>query len=97
MKRLEVCDDKYLTELDTSIFMGGKMVGALILGFISDKYGRRPVFFLSSALIVLSGPIAYLSPWYALYLVSRFISGFANSGKRRTVRFRDVSVRRRPD
>ena len=93
MKRFKVCDDKYLTELDTSLFMGGKMVGALFLGFISDKYGRRLVFFLSSALLVLSGPIAYLSPWYALYLVSRFISGFANSGKWRD---QDRTIQRRP-
>jgi len=75
-----VCDKKYLTELDTSSFMAGKLIGAFVLGLISDVIGRRKVFFSSILLLIVSGVLAYFAPWYSLYLIARLMAGIANSG-----------------
>ena len=75
-----VCDKKYLTELDTSAFMAGKLVGAFMLGVVSDIVGRRKVFFFSIMLLLLSGCAAYLAPFYSIYLLARLLAGVANSG-----------------
>ena len=69
-----------MTEIDTSAFMAGKLIGAFVLGIFSDSFGRRKTFFLSVSLLVLSGSIAYLSPLYSIYLIARLMSGVANSG-----------------
>ena len=71
---------KYLTEIDTSIFMAGKLIGAFLLGIASDIFGRRKIFFLSVLLLVLSGLVAYIAPFYSLYLIARLLAGIANSG-----------------
>ena len=60
--------------------MAGKLVGAFALGIASDLFGRRKTFFFSVALLVTSGLIACLSPWFTLYLVARLLAGIANSG-----------------
>ena len=75
-----VCARKYLTELDTSAFMAGKLVGALVLGVVSDLVGRRKVFFISILLLLLSGCMAYVAPWFWVYLLARLLAGVANSG-----------------
>ena len=75
-----VCNRKYLTELDTSAFMAGKLVGALVLGVVSDLVGRRKVFFISILLLLLSGCMAYVAPWFWVYLLARLLAGVANSG-----------------
>ena len=71
-----------MTEIDTSIFMAGKLIGAFLLGIASDIFGRRKIFFLSVLLLVLSGLIAYIAPLYSIYLIARLLAGIANSGKR---------------
>ena len=71
---------KYLTELDTSAFMAGKLIGALALGIVSDLIRRRKVFFISILLLLISGCMAYASPWFWFYLIARLLAGVANSG-----------------
>ena len=70
-----------MTEIDTSIFMAGKLIGAFLLGIASDIFGRRKIFFLSVLLLVLSGLVAYIAPLYSIYLIARLLAGIANSGK----------------
>jgi len=43
-----ICDDKYLDGLATSLYMVGILVGSMIFGIVSDKFGRRPVMLGSS-------------------------------------------------
>ena len=60
--------------------MAGKLIGAFLLGILSDLYGRRKIFFFSVLLLVASGLISYIAPWYTLYLIGRLLAGVANSG-----------------
>ena len=69
-----------MTELDTSAFMAGKLIGAFVLGVVSDVIGRRKVFFISIILLLISGTMAYAAPWFSFYLIARLLAGIANSG-----------------
>lgn len=62
--------------LVASALMVGCLVGALSGGRLSDKFGRRPLMFVSAALLALSAAgCAFLSNGAAPLVVFRFVGG----------------------
>ncbi|KAK2100287.1 hypothetical protein P7K49_021635 [Saguinus oedipus] len=63
-----------------SIFMAGILIGGLVLGDLSDRFGRRPILTCSYLLLAASGSSAAFSPSFPFYVIFRFLCGCGISG-----------------
>uniref|UniRef100_U5ETI5 Putative synaptic vesicle transporter svop n=1 Tax=Corethrella appendiculata TaxID=1370023 RepID=U5ETI5_9DIPT len=75
-----VCGKSFLKASADALFMVGVMLGSIGFGWLSDKYGRKPIFFASLVLQVIFGVLAAVSPEYITYTISRIIIGSTTSG-----------------
>lgn len=75
-----VCDRAWLRATGDSLFMVGVMLGSMIFGGLSDKYGRRPIFFLSLVVQLVGGILVAVSPEFISYVIFRLIVGSTTSG-----------------
>ncbi|EPQ02241.1 Solute carrier family 22 member 8 [Myotis brandtii] len=75
-----VCDSNKLKEMAQSVFMAGTLVGGIVLGGLSDRFGRKPILSGSYLLLAASGSGAAFSPSFAIYMVLRFLCGFSMAG-----------------
>lgn len=75
-----VCDRNWLRALSDSLFMVGVMLGSIIFGHLSDKIGRKPVFFASLVLQLIFGIGAGIAPEYITYTIARIVVGATTSG-----------------
>lgn len=75
-----VCDKAWLRTTGDSLFMVGVMLGSIIFGSLSDKYGRRPIFFLSLVIQLVGGILVAIAPEYISYVTLRLIVGSTTSG-----------------
>ncbi len=68
--------DAYWEGFATGVLALGAIVGCLIAGKVSDKYGRRPGLMLAAALFALSSLAMAFSPNRDLFIAARFVAGF---------------------
>ncbi|EJD54229.1 MFS general substrate transporter [Auricularia subglabra TFB-10046 SS5] len=65
--------------LSISLFVEGLGIGPLLLGPLSEFFGRRPVYWISYGLFVALNFVVAFAPDIATHLVFRFLTGFAGS------------------
>lgn len=75
-----VCDRAWLKATADAIFMVGVLLGSIIFGDLSDRFGRRPIFFISIIIQVFAGIISGLSINYVMFVICRMLVGAATSG-----------------
>lgn len=75
-----VCNRSWLSATSDAMFMLGVLLGSIIFGQMSDKYGRKPIFFASLIIQVIFGVFAGIAPEYITYTISRVIVGATTSG-----------------
>ncbi|XP_075403662.1 organic anion transporter 3 [Tenrec ecaudatus] len=75
-----VCDSYKLKELAQSAFMAGILIGGIVLGNLSDRFGRKMILSCSYLLLGASGCCAAFSPTLLAYVVFRFLAGCSISG-----------------
>ncbi|XP_068600778.1 solute carrier family 22 member 6 [Brachionichthys hirsutus] len=76
-----VCDLRSLKQMGQTIYMGGVLVGAVVFGDLSDRYGRRVLLLISYLLMAVSGTCAAFSNSFSLFCLFRFGCGMALSGQ----------------
>ncbi|EFA00131.1 organic cation transporter protein [Tribolium castaneum] len=74
------CEKAYMIATGNSLFMVGVMLGSIIFGQLSDKYGRKKIFFASLIIQVFFGLIAAFTPEFWSFTLSRAIVGATTSG-----------------
>ncbi|XP_027974225.1 solute carrier family 22 member 8 [Eumetopias jubatus] len=75
-----VCESRRLKEVAQSVFMAGTLIGGIVLGDLSDRFGRKPILTCSYLLLAASGSGAAFSPNVSIYMVFRFLCGWSISG-----------------
>ncbi len=64
------------------IFVVGLGLGTIVMGPLSDAYGRRPVVFLGLGIYVLGAAGAWLAQDFTWMLIARFVQGVGAAGPR---------------
>jgi MFS transporter, OCT family, solute carrier family 22 (organic cation transporter), member 16 len=74
-----VCDDRYRGAIAQTIYMLGVFTGALWLGSLADKVGRKKVFCWSATLQLILGVGVAFVPEYYTFLFVRYLYGIFGS------------------
>ncbi|CAL1547500.1 unnamed protein product [Lymnaea stagnalis] len=75
-----VCENKYWRSTSRSVFFGGRLVGAIVFGQLSDRFGRRPMFLFGVLTLLIAGVVASLAPNMFVFLPMYFLQGAAHTG-----------------
>ncbi|CAG9822397.1 unnamed protein product [Phaedon cochleariae] len=74
-----ICDRRWMGAVAQSVYMFGVFTGAVVLGNMADKVGRKPVFCWSAVLQLIFGVAVAFTPEYFSFLVLRFLYGIFGS------------------
>ncbi|XP_070558189.1 organic cation transporter protein-like [Ptychodera flava] len=70
-----VCDNGWMRQLSKSIVPLGNLVGVIIFGQLSDIFGRRPIFFITLVLAIVTGVLTSFAQTYAMFVIGQFLLG----------------------
>ncbi|MBV8062156.1 MAG: MFS transporter, partial [Nevskia sp.] len=73
--------DDSLIGLSASAYLAGAVCGALLFGWLADRHGRKPLFFLTLGLYLTATALTGLSQGFASYAVFRFLTGAGIGGE----------------
>uniref|UniRef100_F6YLB5 Major facilitator superfamily (MFS) profile domain-containing protein n=1 Tax=Ciona intestinalis TaxID=7719 RepID=F6YLB5_CIOIN len=73
-----VCDRSLYRPLLTALFMAGVMCGSTLSGFLSDRFGRRPVFLAGTFGMFVCFGLCGISTSPIMYAITLFLSGAMN-------------------
>ncbi|XP_077550838.1 organic anion transporter 3-like [Haemaphysalis longicornis] len=79
-----VCSNDWQRSAMSSVAFGGCLVGALILGRLSDRFGRRIVFLVSTFAFILSASSSSTCPSVSCYNCLRFFTAIFVAGMQTT-------------
>jgi DHA1 family bicyclomycin/chloramphenicol resistance-like MFS transporter len=65
-----------------TVFFLGLAVAQIVYGPLADRYGRKPVLYLGTAIYLAGAVGSALAPTFELLLVSRFVWGIGAAGSR---------------
>ncbi|KAF7666714.1 hypothetical protein LDENG_00094780 [Lucifuga dentata] len=72
-----VCDDAWKNPLTSSFFFCGVLLGSFITGQLSDRFGRKIVWFVAMAVQTVFSFIQVFSPSWAVFCALHFVVGAA--------------------
>jgi len=75
-----VCSRGYLGWLANGMLFGGWAVGAIVLGIVADKFGRKSVLFPSLLIVLVVTFATAFAKAFWIVAVCRFIVGFFEAG-----------------
>lgn len=75
-----VCENSFWRTIVQTVVSAGKCLGALSVGILSDKYGRKMLFGSGVVLYMAASILVALTPWYWAFLVGRMLLGLAAAG-----------------
>ncbi|CAG2178290.1 unnamed protein product, partial [Oppiella nova] len=76
-----VCDRNRLASMSQSLYMFGYVLGAVIFGYLSDRYGRLPIIWWTIIIEIIAGISSALSVNITHFIISRIILAFASNGR----------------
>lgn len=72
-----VCDDAWIPALSQTAFFFGAIPGMLILGWLSDTYGRLPTIIISNIIAFVSGMATPFVTGHVAFIALRFCMGLS--------------------
>ncbi|XP_067328515.1 solute carrier family 22 member 6-A-like [Anolis sagrei] len=75
-----VCDAWTLRQMAQSLYMAGVLIGSLIIGFLSDRFGRKALIVWCYMQMGVAGACTAFAPNFTAYCILRFLCGMAMSG-----------------
>ncbi|XP_037530831.1 solute carrier family 22 member 7-like [Nematolebias whitei] len=75
-----VCSRKGMNKATATIFFVGVMVGAPLFGFLSDRFGRRPLLLVSYVSSLIFAILSAFSTSYIMFVIMRFFTGMSLAG-----------------
>lgn len=83
-----VCDKRWMIAIAQTLYMLGTFTGAVTLGGLADKVGRKAIFCWSALLQLILGVGVAFIPNYIPFLIVRFLFGiFGSAGSYITGKF----------
>uniref|UniRef100_A0A3Q3WJX1 Major facilitator superfamily (MFS) profile domain-containing protein n=1 Tax=Mola mola TaxID=94237 RepID=A0A3Q3WJX1_MOLML len=70
-----VCNEEWKQPLTSTIFFLGVLCGSFIAGQLSDRFGRKPVLFVTMAVQVIFTIIEMFSPSWTVFVIFLFFNG----------------------
>uniref|UniRef100_A0A4W3KEI8 Solute carrier family 22 member 3 n=1 Tax=Callorhinchus milii TaxID=7868 RepID=A0A4W3KEI8_CALMI len=75
-----VCKDAWMLDMSQASIETGFLVGAIITGYIADRFGRKVCLLISLFGVALTGIIVSFAPNYPLFLIFRILQGIFGRG-----------------
>ncbi|OZC11067.1 transporter, major facilitator family protein [Onchocerca flexuosa] len=75
-----VCEWSVLKAFIQSTYYIGQMGGSLLFGFLGDRIGRKKVFFIAIIILIISGVLMAVVPYWTAFALLRAAVGFAHPG-----------------
>ncbi|XP_018421115.1 PREDICTED: solute carrier family 22 member 2 [Nanorana parkeri] len=75
-----VCEDSWKLDLFQSIVNVGFFLGSLFIGYIADRFGRKPCLLISLLITAIFGVLVAFAPTYPWLVTFRFIQGLVSKG-----------------
>ncbi|XP_046769302.1 solute carrier family 22 member 7 isoform X4 [Gallus gallus] len=75
-----VCEQRGLNQATATFFFIGVTMGAVVFGYLSDRFGRKSILMLSLVCSVIFGMLSACSVSYSMLAVTRTLTGVALSG-----------------
>ena len=75
-----VCDNNWLSKSTMSALMLGFLLGALLLGSLADKIGRKSNILFTLIGMIFFSLVSSISKHFFVYIMSRFLVGFFVAG-----------------
>ncbi|KAK6187134.1 hypothetical protein SNE40_005223 [Patella caerulea] len=75
-----VCERKFWKSTSKTVFFFGRLCGAVLFGQLSDRFGRRPMFFVGAAILLVAGSVAAAAQNIYMFLPMYFLQGLAHTG-----------------
>ncbi|CAH0383129.1 unnamed protein product [Bemisia tabaci] len=75
-----VCSRAWMAATSDSLLMVGILIGSYVFGDLADRYGRRPIFFISLVMLVAFGVLAGFAPDIWTFSALRLLIGAATTG-----------------
>ncbi|EFO22125.2 hypothetical protein LOAG_06361 [Loa loa] len=75
-----VCEWSVLKAFIQSTYYIGQMGGSLVFGFLGDRIGRKKVFFIAIIMLIISGALMAVVPFWTAFALLRAAVGFAHPG-----------------
>lgn len=69
--------DSFHTELAVSIVLTGALVGAASAGYLSDRFGRKPLQIANAIVFAVFAVLTGMAPNTTVFLIGRFMVGIA--------------------
>ena len=67
--------------ISASAYLAGAVLGALLFGWLTDRFGRKRLFFVTLGVYVVGTATTAFSPHFAAFAVCRFITGAGIGGE----------------
>uniref|UniRef100_A0A8C6X4T5 Major facilitator superfamily (MFS) profile domain-containing protein n=1 Tax=Naja naja TaxID=35670 RepID=A0A8C6X4T5_NAJNA len=75
-----VCESRSLRQMAQSLYMAGVLIGSLLIGNLSDRFGRKSLIIWCYLQMGVAGAGTAFTPNFTIYCILRFLCGMAMSG-----------------